>query len=146
MDLFYYKGGPFLPSDDFINVLSQKVCEHALFQEVCANLLFLICGVVSKKFRKFDYGKITNIEKYGSETPPLYNLTKITSKHIALLHSDNDWLADPQDVEFLRSQIKDNLILDYKVPVKQWNHLDFVWALQAGEYVNSVVFQVLKKY
>ncbi|RWS09706.1 feline leukemia virus subgroup C receptor-related protein 2-like protein, partial [Dinothrombium tinctorium] len=69
------------------------------------NLVHYGQGIQSKMFRKFDYGS-KNKEKYGQETPPPYDLKNIKSKYIAILHSRNDWLATPKDVNFLRKEIR----------------------------------------
>ena len=43
-------------------------------------------------FLQYDYGYENNIEKYGSPSPPPYNLTKVTAP-IAIWHSSNDLLV-----------------------------------------------------
>ena len=35
--------------------------------------------LLENEFRKFDFGKEENIERYGSEIPPSYDLSKITT-------------------------------------------------------------------
>jgi hypothetical protein len=45
---------------------------------------------------------------YGQKTPPEYNLDAIKSDKIALIYSNNDWLADVNDVDLLRKQLKGN--------------------------------------
>lgn len=42
----------------------------------------------------YDYGKKENQNKYGSNTPPEYDLSKIKAP-LAFFYSDNDILADP---------------------------------------------------
>lgn len=49
-------------------------------------------GVNSGKFRQYDFGLLGNMAKYGSISPPDYELSKVTAP-IALHYSDNDWLA-----------------------------------------------------
>ena len=46
------------------------------------------------KFCRYDFGTEKNIEIYGQEEPPEYDVTKITAP-VALYWSDNDWLAEP---------------------------------------------------
>lgn len=53
--------------------------------------------IQSGRFQRFDYGKATNLKKYGSEQPPEYDLSKIKVK-TALFTGDVDILADPEDV------------------------------------------------
>lgn len=47
---------------------------------------------LAAKFRKYDYGLIRNLQKYGWGTPPAYDLKKVTAP-VALHYSDNDWMA-----------------------------------------------------
>ncbi|XP_055716022.1 lipase 3-like [Phlebotomus papatasi] len=82
----------------------------------------------SNHFRQYDYGLLGNMEKYKSTTPPDYPLEKITAP-IALFYSENDWLAAVEDVDQLRSRIEKTLIKDYLVPLPEFNHIDFQYAI-----------------
>lgn len=64
---------------------------------------------------------------------------------MAFFYSLNDWDADPIDVNLLKNQLTVDLYEDYQVPVKRWNHMDFVWARQTGKYVNKKVLEVLER-
>lgn len=44
------------------------------------------------KFQNFDYGNDGNIQRYGQEMPPSYNLSNILVP-TALFYAQNDWLA-----------------------------------------------------
>ncbi|RWS27157.1 gastric triacylglycerol lipase-like protein [Leptotrombidium deliense] len=113
------------------------------------NVLHYGQSLRSKLFRKFDFGEEENVRRYGSRTPPVYdllNISKTSKKFIALLHSRNDYLADTNDVRFIYDKLKDNLILDFQVAFEKWNHLDFIWGLQSAKYVNVIVIQLLEKY
>ncbi|KAI1282151.1 Lipase 3 [Halotydeus destructor] len=87
-----------------------------------------------------------NLKRYSQLHPPEYMLENITNKYIALFRAKNDWLADPQDVEFLKARLQEPLIQDYEVPFERWNHIDFIWGMQAGQFVNEPVLALLKKY
>lgn len=45
-------------------------------------------------FIEFDYGPDGNLIKYGTTTPPLYNLTNINVPTY-FMYAENDWLANP---------------------------------------------------
>ncbi|XP_042230545.1 LOW QUALITY PROTEIN: lipase lipl-5-like [Homarus americanus] len=47
--------------------------------------------VNSGNFTMYNYGVLGNIKHYGQVTPPLYNISHVTSP---FYWSDNDWLAD----------------------------------------------------
>ena len=55
------------------------------------------------RFQRYDYGADENMKRYGSETPPEYDLSKIKVK-TALFTGDVDTLADPEDVEWLEDE------------------------------------------
>jgi hypothetical protein len=59
-----------------------------------------------KNFAFYDYGILKNAKIYGQSMPPNYNLSAITSKNIILISGVNDFLAEPTDVDILRSQLK----------------------------------------
>ena len=103
-------------------------------------------NVISGRFQKFDYGAAQNLKIYGSEEPPVYDLTKITNEHIAFISSKADRFAEVRDVQNLRSSLKVPLIFDYFVPWPGFSHFDFTHGMNCGVLVNSKVFQVLEMY
>ncbi|KAA0187240.1 hypothetical protein HAZT_HAZT009870 [Hyalella azteca] len=80
---------------------------------------------VSTNFTKYDYGALGNQNHYGQTTPPAFNLDNVVTP-TALFWGANDWLATPEDVARLATELP-NVILNYRVPFDMFNHLDFVW-------------------
>lgn len=109
------------------------------------NLVHYFQGIKSGKLTKFDYGRDENIRRYGSESPPEYPIERISSESsIALFSSMNDVFATPDDVNILRKRLTHlKLIVDYIVPIKKWSHTDFIWAIDAGLFVNSRIINIL---
>jgi len=107
-------------------------------------LIHFAQGVNSLEFRPFDYGKEKNLVIYGSDEPPPYNLSKVTAP-VALYWADNDWLAAKQDVARLAPQLK-NLVFSYRVPLAQFTHLDFVFAIDSDKYVYVKLLDLLRKF
>lgn len=99
---------------------------------------------VSQKFRKFDHGKEKNLEIYGSEFPPDYNLTRISAP-VVIHYSDNDWLVDPLDVERLYAEIGNPSGL-FRVPMAEFNHLDFIWAIDAPTLLYDPMLALMENY
>jgi len=166
----------FLPNYSIIKWLADKACnvkvpEHKL----CGNILFVLCGpttylnasrvpvyithdpagtsvknllhfsqmVYSKNFQMFDYGSAkANILHYDQPTPPLYNVSKVEVP-VALYWAEHDWLADPVDVQFLRKNLP-NIVDD--VYVADWNHLDFIWGINAAETIYYKMIALMRKY
>lgn len=116
----------FFPSNKMMKKGGYFLCrDESIFQELCANSLFLIGGynseqlnrtllpvimqytpagssrhqlvhygqeVNSGKFRMYDYGYFGNKARYGSSSPPNYEVSNIKAP-VALHYGDNDWLA-----------------------------------------------------
>ncbi|XP_047507878.1 lipase 3-like [Pieris napi] len=151
-----------------INKLEEAICENSMFV-ICGHdegqfnksLLPLIlshdpAGASTKtlvhyaqeirtagRFQQFDYGPDGNLKQYGSPSPPEYPIHKITLP-IALISSQNDWLASDVDVTNLYVQLV-NPIEHYIVPLKEFNHIDFLWAIDARKLVYNKLLELLEE-
>lgn len=96
----------------------------------------------SGHFRQYDYGWIRNHWRYDSITPPDYNLANVRSK-VALHYSINDWLATSEDVEKLHHRLP-NVVGKFKVNYPEFNHLDFVWGINAGELLYNKMLKLME--
>ncbi|XP_060665937.1 lipase 3-like isoform X1 [Drosophila nasuta] len=85
----------------------------------------------SGAFRQFDYGWLRNHWRYNSITPPEYKLENVQAK-VALYYGENDWLAQPSDVEALSLHLP-NVVSQHLVNYPKFNHLDFIWGVDARE-------------
>ncbi|XP_063593362.1 lipase lipl-1-like [Penaeus indicus] len=100
--------------------------------------------VMSGVFSKYDYGLIGNLNHYGQNTPPLFNLSKVTAP-VGLFWGATDWLADPTDVARLAEGLP-NLALNHKVDKEEFNHLDFGWGIHADELVYRHILDFFANY
>lgn len=166
----------FLPENAFLKWLSLHVCSHVVLKELCGNVFFLLCGFnernlnmsrvavyVShspagtssqnmihwsqtyklKKFQAFDWGSSAkNYFHYNQTNPPAYN---VKDMHVptAVWSGGQDWLADVNDVSILLTQIT-NLVYDECIP--DWEHLDFIWGLDAPWRLYDQMVNLMKKY
>lgn len=96
------------------------------------------------KFLQYDYGTAENIKRYGAPTPPEYNITKIQVP-IYMMSSVNDWLAGPEDVNHLGNLLPKK-IGDYVVPMKAFNHVDFLFGKDAEKLVYRPLLQAIKDH
>ena len=109
------------------------------------NMVHFAQAVLSRRFARFDYGD-RNMQVYGSREAPEYPLENITSRHIIVFLSQNDWLSNPRDTDILVQRLRVPLHKRFTIPVKSWNHLDFLLAKQAGRHVNRPILAILEKY
>ncbi|CAH1737543.1 unnamed protein product [Aphis gossypii] len=94
-------------------------------------------------FGRYDYGPVTNLERYNSTEPPAYDLTSIRVP-ITLMYGKNDLVADVQDVMRLKSQLP-RLMDAVMIDNPYCNHVDFLWSLKVNEHVNDPIKETLRK-
>ncbi|XP_022178043.1 gastric triacylglycerol lipase-like [Myzus persicae] len=94
-------------------------------------------------FGRYDYGLVTNVERYNSTEPLTYDLTSIQVP-ITLMYGKNDLLADVQDVMKLKSQLP-RLMDAVMIGNPYFNHLDFLWSIEVNERVNDPIKEILRK-
>ncbi|XP_078200143.1 gastric triacylglycerol lipase isoform X2 [Callithrix jacchus] len=163
----------FLPHNFFDQFLATEVCSRETLNHLCSNALFIICGFDSKnfntsrldvylshnpagtsvqnifhwtqavksgKFQAYDWGSpVQNMMHYNQPKPPYYNVTAMNVP-IAVWNGGNDLLADPQDVGILLPKLP-NLIYHKEIPF--YNHLDFIWAMDAPQEVYNEIVSMM---
>uniref|UniRef100_A0A8D8Z601 Lipase n=1 Tax=Cacopsylla melanoneura TaxID=428564 RepID=A0A8D8Z601_9HEMI len=99
---------------------------------------------LDRTFQQYDLGWLGNWRKYGQLRPPSYQLNNVKVP-VALFYSNNDWLAPGEDVDVLSRKLP-NVIGKFRVPLKRFNHLDFMWAIDVKTLLYDDVVKVLRKY
>ncbi|XP_030749370.1 lipase 3-like [Sitophilus oryzae] len=108
-------------------------------------LLHYAQEVNSGQFRQYDFGLLSNMNKYGSLFPPQYDLSKITAP-VYLIYSQNDWLSAEKDVDKLCNDIGAGckgmiLMSDF-----QFNHLDYMFGIRAPTLVYNKVISLFARH
>ncbi|XP_014243862.1 lipase 3-like [Cimex lectularius] len=93
-------------------------------------------------FRLYDYGKLKNLEIYGSDKPPFYPLERVTAP-IALYYGDNDTLMNGRSAAELASMLP-NLIINKMIADPKFTHMDFLFGINAKEMVYDDVINMLE--
>uniref|UniRef100_A0A670ZJF2 Lipase n=1 Tax=Pseudonaja textilis TaxID=8673 RepID=A0A670ZJF2_PSETE len=165
----------FFPQNTLIKWLATHVCDRVLLDYLCGNVFFLMCGFNEKNLnmsridvysthcpagtsvqnmlhwiqvkkcgevRAYDWGsRKENMAHYKQPTPPSYNLKGMLVP-TAIWSGGHDWLADPKDVAMLMTMIP-NLIYHEEIP--DWEHLDFIWGLDAPQRMFRDMIQMMRK-
>lgn len=112
------------------------------------NMAHWIQGVKTDAFQMYDYGcnflSCPNKEHYGQDTPPAYDLSKVTVP-TALYYGSHDDLADETDVQVLIDQLPDSTVVHADL-VMDFAHLDFTWGKDANTKVYASLMEQLAKY
>ncbi|XP_032510738.2 lipase 3-like [Danaus plexippus] len=98
----------------------------------------------SNKFANFDHGWLRNKYIYGTFKPPEYNLSAIRTP-VFLHYGDNDWLSAPDDVDKLFHQVS-SVVGKYRVPHDKFNHLDFIFAIDARTLVYDRIIKIMSRF
>ncbi|KAM3955811.1 lipase 3-like [Aphomia sociella] len=99
--------------------------------------------MTSENFEKFNYG-VDNLRVYGSEYPPLYNLSAVTIP-VVLIYGKNDGLVDTKDVEWLMAKLP-NVVESFLVKDPDWNHFDVVYSRYTRVLIFPKVHEYLSRY
>ncbi|XP_042316088.1 lysosomal acid lipase/cholesteryl ester hydrolase-like isoform X2 [Sceloporus undulatus] len=164
----------FLPKDYFLSSVAAGFCSRNALAPLCSNLLFIVCGfneynlnmsrvdvyvshapagtsvqniihwkqaVKGGKLQAFDYGHKKNQIHYHQAVPPEYNITDMNVP-TAIWSGGQDWLSGPRDVSALIPKIKK---LIFHRSFHEWNHLDFVFGLDAAEKMYYDIIALFQK-
>ncbi|XP_048194702.1 lysosomal acid lipase/cholesteryl ester hydrolase-like [Perognathus longimembris pacificus] len=166
----------FLPQSRVSKWFSTHFCSHVILKELCGNFLYLLFGFDERnlnmsrvdvyvahipagtsvqnmlhwkqlakfhRFQAFDWGSSAkNYLHYHQSYPPMYNVKDMLVP-TALWNGGQDWLADASDVHILLTQIT-NLVYHKEIPA--YNHIDFIWGLNAPWRLYDEIITLMKKY
>ena len=109
------------------------------------NMIHFAQGVQSNIFAPYNYSTPDENKKhYNQTTPPEYTIKPMKIPTI-IFSGGADWLADPKDVEYIFDQIPSSTLV-YRKYIQDYNHMDFIWALNANKLVYPDLIQYMSKY
>ncbi|CAH8632182.1 unnamed protein product [Schistosoma rodhaini] len=171
----WFGNGEFLPSGKIMQFLALFLCKPHRIPFVCSNIMYLLAGydskntnvsrlpiyvahtpagtsvqnmvhycqgIVTDRFQKYDYGLIKNLQIYNQSYPPLYNISQLKLP-IIIYYGGQDWLASYRDIHKLIKQINYTIRSTHYFP--DYNHLDFVWGLNAAKLLYPLILEQLSR-
>jgi lysosomal acid lipase/cholesteryl ester hydrolase len=166
----------FLPNNKLLQLIASDLCSREGIRYICENFVFLLSGfnyrsfnvsrlpvyfshtpagtsvqnmvhfsqmVNSKRCQAYDYGNAElNIQHYNQSHPPVCNVSALTVPTY-LFSGGRDFLSDPNDVSLLLSQL--NCVVAHE-QIAHWQHLDFIWSLDAASLVYSKIVDILHQH
>lgn len=98
---------------------------------------------ITGKFQPYNYGDASaNRLIYGTSPPEPYDLT-LTTVPVTIIYSNSDQVSDSNDVIHLYTQLR-NVTELYRVPIKDFKHIDFIYSRFVRDFINNKVIDVLK--
>lgn len=102
--------------------------------------------VARKKFAKYDYGKDGNLEMYGTEEPPNYNVSSIIIP-VTIFFGPNDLVVTETDTRRFYNELKPEYQKGlHRVEHNGFSHLDVVQAKNASGLLYDRVVKKISEY
>jgi pimeloyl-ACP methyl ester carboxylesterase len=134
----------FGPDKKNLNVTRIPVYEgHLPAGTSVKNMIHFAQGVQTNVFQAYDYGSPEkNQQHYNQTTPPIYPIRPMKIP-TAIFSGGEDWLADPKDVKFIFDNLQS---LVYQKYIPDYNHADFIVALNVNKLIYADLIDVMQKY
>ncbi|XP_075992784.1 lipase 3-like [Anticarsia gemmatalis] len=97
-------------------------------------------NIRDKSFRRYHFGRSSNLQTYGLEEPPIYNISLITTD-VTMHYTVSDILLDERDVLAMAADMPNTRVR--KVARETFLHEDFVAATDAKELVTDYIIGAL---
>ncbi|KAH7430467.1 hypothetical protein KP509_09G101200 [Ceratopteris richardii] len=93
-------------------------------------------------FAKFDYGADENMRRYGVSFAPDYDLSKVPTGKMLIIHGEKDVLADVDDVSMLKEQLPQGY---RSIFIQEYAHIDFIIGYNANTKVYRDILHFLSE-
>lgn len=101
-------------------------------------------GYMSKRFCQYDYGPEQNYLHYRQLEPPDYCLENVMVP-TSIYYAENDYIVSVEDIWKLIGRLKSVQAI-YKLPLKRWNHFDFICGLGVKTLIFDKIIDNLNFY
>ncbi|XP_033005088.1 lysosomal acid lipase/cholesteryl ester hydrolase-like [Lacerta agilis] len=157
-----------------LKAINAKICSNPVIDRLCLEALFILLGrneknlnvsradvytgifpdytsvktfvhwgqvAKSNQFKYFDYGP-KNAAIYNMSSPPFYKVED-SIVPTAVWSAGHDIISSTRNVELLLPRIT-NLVFHRHIP--DWQHVDYIWGLDAPERLYKDVLCLMQKY
>ena len=95
-------------------------------------------------FRKYDYGILKNLIRYGRLQPPAFDVRSIpNSLPLWMAYGGNDSLADVTDVQHTLKELKSQREVLF---LEEYGHIDFLLSVRSKEDLYDDMIRFLKSF
>uniref|UniRef100_A0A8D8Q8U7 Lipase 1 n=1 Tax=Cacopsylla melanoneura TaxID=428564 RepID=A0A8D8Q8U7_9HEMI len=105
----------------------------------------LIQIIRSGEFKPLSYTKKENLRRYGTPEPSPYPIGKVNVPTAIYYGCCNDFLSSSKDARKLKRRLG-NVVRDYPVPYKYFDHGDFLWAKDAYRLLYKDILLLVDQY
>nr|UPN66602.1 triacylglycerol lipase 2 [Colaphellus bowringi] len=106
--------------------------------------LHFLANMKSGRFAQFDYGHFGNLKRYGSLSPPEYDLKKVTAPTY-LIYTSSDWLSDAMDNDKVYEELP-NCIGRTILKDPAFNHIDLMYGKYAPDMIYRKIVEFFSRY
>lgn len=117
--------------------LVDRIMHHTPAGTSSVTLLHYLQGIKSGEFQGYDWGnEHDNILHHGMSGVPTYKLWDVNSPIALYVAGDNDWMAQPEDTIQTTNELPFVVPgMIHQVEYEKWAHVDFVFGIDAKQYV-----------
>jgi len=101
--------------------------------------LHLVQLIKNPGFRYFDWGKKENLVRFRQETPPDYDLKKVTVP-VHLYHETHGYIISEANVQFLYDNLANAVSLS--IAGYNWNHASFLFSTDSGIFFKQLIAKI----
>ncbi|KAF5286549.1 hypothetical protein FQA39_LY16232 [Lamprigera yunnana] len=153
------------PRGGFYSVVGKALCgDSAITQNLCLTLIFSVVGTRNDQFNQTMLAEALTYYPSGTSIDVLNHVYQIyvkkrfaplnsdeeyklelVSAPVALHYGDGDALSSKEDEEILSRRLP-NAVGIYKVPYKNYNHVDFMWGVDSKMLLYDHLLSLMERY
>lgn len=123
--------------------------KYTLKQSISVRALKHITQIRSSgRVSQYNYGPKRNLQVYGSELPPPYDLKDINEPNlkIALVSAAGDAVSTKEEIDWIVDKINTRVANVERInSIEKLNHLDLIMSNEAGRFINKPIVEFIER-